>query len=149
MVEQNAPSIATLAARFSEWLNGTYPPELDTEALHWRRISKVCEEAGEVREALGAWFHENPRKPQGSVDDVVAELADCVGAALGAIEHLTGHGGRSLEIATARVKFVCERVGVSTASSPECDRHRAWQDDTTGEFFCIDCGKTAAGEESA
>lgn len=105
--------IADMARQFSLWLNGTYPPNLDTEALHWRRVRKVSEEAGEVEEALGAWFHENPRKPAGTVEDVIKELADCIGAALGAIEHLTGHEGRSLEIATERVRFVCERVGVS------------------------------------
>ena len=107
--------ISDMARRFSLWLNGTYPPDLDPEAVHWRRVLKVAEEAGEVREAMGAWVQENPRKDAGSVEDVIKELADCVGAALGAIEHLTEHQGRSLQIATERVQFVCERVGVLAA----------------------------------
>jgi hypothetical protein len=104
--------IAVLARDFSHWLNGTYPSDLHEETVHWRRVLKVSEEAGEVRAALGAWVGENPRKDRGTIDDVIAELADCVGAALGAIEHLTGHSGKSLEIAAERMQFVCERVGV-------------------------------------
>jgi hypothetical protein len=101
-----------MAREFSLWLNGTYPSSLCAEAVHWRRTSKVAEEAGEVREAMGAWVGENPRKPQGTVDGVIAELADCVVSALGAIEHLTGHEGRSLEIATERARYVCKRAGL-------------------------------------
>ena len=104
--------IAAMARDFSLWLNATYPPDLDPEALMRRRVTKVCEEAGEVHEAVGAYWQENPRKPAGSLDDVIKELADCAGAALGAIEHLTGHYGESLRIVTERVQFVCERVGV-------------------------------------
>lgn len=123
-----ANHVATLARDFSLWLNGTYPPNLDAEAVHWRRVLKVAEEAGEVREAMGAWVQENPRKPAGSVEDVIKELADCVGAALGAIEHLTGHEGRSLDIATDRVRFVCERVGVRDRREPE------------DKAYCRSCG---------
>lgn len=114
--------IAQMARDFSLWLNSTYPPDLDQEAVHWRRVLKVAEEAGEVREAMGAWVHENPRKPAGTAEDVIKELADCVGAALGAIEHLTGHNGLSLEIATERVRFVCERVGVVGEADTQPER---------------------------
>jgi hypothetical protein len=146
-------ALPQMARDFSLWLNGTYPPDLDTEALHWRRVSKVSEEAGEVREALGAWFGENPRKDRGTVDDVIKELADCVGAALGAIEHLTGHEGRSLDIATERVRFVCERVGVRPAIASvgvsgsaddrrEANASQAPDTATPGEATCPTCGKT-------
>lgn len=97
---------------FSLWLNSTYPSDLAEESVHWRRVTKVTEEAGEVREAMGQWVGENPRKERVPVERVIEELADCVGAALGAIEHLTGHEGRSLDIAAERLRFVCERVGV-------------------------------------
>jgi hypothetical protein len=107
--------IALMARDFSLWLNSTYPEGLCEEAVFWRRVGKISEEAGEVREASGAYWQENPRKPAGPVDDVIKELADCVGAALGAIEHLTGHRGRSLDIATERVRYVCDRVGVQPA----------------------------------
>ncbi|GAC1521630.1 MAG: hypothetical protein NVS3B1_06050 [Marmoricola sp.] len=104
--------LAAMARNFSLWLNSTYPPDLDPEAWMRRRVLKVCEEAGEVHEAVGAFWAENPRKPQGPLADVIKELADCAGAALGAIEHLTGHAGRSLDIVTERVREVCQRVGI-------------------------------------
>lgn len=106
--------IAVMARNFSLWLNSTYPADLSEETVFWRRVGKISEEAGEVREASGAYWHENPRKPKGPLEDVIKELSDCVGAALGAIEHLTGHEGRSLEIVAQRIREVCERVGVPT-----------------------------------
>jgi NTP pyrophosphatase (non-canonical NTP hydrolase) len=105
--------VADYAAAFSRWLDSTYPADLDRETWMRRRVTKVCEEAGEVHEAVGAYWGENPRKPRGPIEDVLKELADCAGAALGAIEHLTGHEGRSLDIVTERVREVCERVGVT------------------------------------
>ena len=109
-------SVADMACAFSQWLDGTYPPDLDPEAWMRRRVTKVCEEAGEVHEAVGALWGENPRKDRGTVEEVIKELADCAGAALGAIEHLTGHEGRSLDIVTERVRQVCERAGVTPAA---------------------------------
>lgn len=105
--------VAALACAFSRWLDATYPPDLDPEAWVRRRVTKVCEEAGEVHAAVGAYYGENPRKPLGTIDDVITELADCAGAALGAIEHLTGHRGLSLDIVTARVREVCLRAGLA------------------------------------
>lgn len=105
--------VADMARTFSLWLNSTYPPDLDYEAHMRRRVTKVCEEAGEVHEAVGAFWQENPRKPAGTLNDVIKELADCAGAALGAIEHLTGHQGFSLDIVTERVREVCVRVGIT------------------------------------
>jgi NTP pyrophosphatase (non-canonical NTP hydrolase) len=101
-----------MCSAFSQWLDSTYPADLDPEAHMRRRVTKVCEEAGEVHEAVGALWGENPRKPRGSLDDVIKELADCAGAALGAIEHLTGHQGHSVAIVTERVREVCDRVGL-------------------------------------
>jgi hypothetical protein len=103
-----------MARDFSLWLDASYPDCLDPEAWMRRRVLKVCEESGEVHEAVGAYWGENPRKPRGPIEDVIKELADCAGAALGAIEHLTGHEGRSLDIVTERVREVCERVGIMT-----------------------------------
>lgn len=59
-------------------------------ALHWARVTKVCEEAGEVWAALSKWTGENPRKGAcGTREDLLGELGDTVSAALCAIQHLT------------------------------------------------------------
>lgn len=110
--QSHESDLVQMSRAFSLWLNSTYPPNLDPEAHMRRRATKVCEEAGEVHEAVGAYWQENPRKPAGPLSDVLKELADCAGSALGAIEDLTGHEGRSLDIVVERVRFVCERAGV-------------------------------------
>jgi len=51
------------------------------------RVAKVQEEAGEAIAAMIAYQHVNPRKPAGSIDDVIDELADVALTALCAIEH--------------------------------------------------------------
>ena len=62
----------------------------DPMANRWRRVTKVCEESGEVWRALSAWDGENPRKGAcGSREDVMEELADTACAALFGIQHLT------------------------------------------------------------
>jgi hypothetical protein len=59
-------------------------------AAHWARVTKVCEEAGEVWAALSKWTGENPRKGVcGTKDDLLGELGDTASAAICAIQHLT------------------------------------------------------------
>ena len=59
-------------------------------ALHWARVTKVCEEAGEVWRALSKWTGENPRKGVcGTEEDLLGELGDTASAAICAIQHLT------------------------------------------------------------
>jgi NTP pyrophosphatase (non-canonical NTP hydrolase) len=58
-------------------------------ARHWARVTKVCEEAGEVWQALSKWTGENPRKACGTKDELLGELGDTLGAAICAIQHLT------------------------------------------------------------
>ena len=67
-------------------------PEYQEQPLagHWARITKVCEEAGEVWEALSKCTGENYRKGVcGSWDDLLDELGDTVSAAACAIQHIT------------------------------------------------------------
>jgi NTP pyrophosphatase (non-canonical NTP hydrolase) len=52
------------------------------------RVGKLTEETGEAMEALIAWQNLNPRKPAGSFDDVLTELADVALAAFIAIYSL-------------------------------------------------------------
>jgi NTP pyrophosphatase (non-canonical NTP hydrolase) len=59
-------------------------------ALDWARVTKVCEEAGEVWRALSKMTGENPRKGVcGTEDELLGELGDTVSAGLCAIQHLT------------------------------------------------------------
>lgn len=63
---------------------------LDSDtAMLWRRVTKVCEESGEVWKALSRATGENPRLGvSGGMDDVLGELGDTALAALLAIQHV-------------------------------------------------------------
>ena len=59
-------------------------------AADWARVTKVCEEAGEVWAALSKLTGENARKGVcGTEDELLGELADTAMAAMCAIQHLT------------------------------------------------------------
>lgn len=86
----------------------------DREALTWHRVAKVAEEAGEVIDAMIQASGGNPRK-QAHVDDyepVLKELLDTAVAALGAVEHLTGHRGHATVLMDQHVRRVAERAGL-------------------------------------
>lgn len=74
----------------SAWIDGTPTNQArDPEAVMWSRVTKVCEESGEVWRALAAAVGENPRKGvHGSLADVVDELLDTASAALAAVAHI-------------------------------------------------------------
>jgi NTP pyrophosphatase (non-canonical NTP hydrolase) len=111
-----ASDTAREIAAISEWLDGSYPEDLDPETLRWRRCAKVCEEAGEVIQAIGGVSGENPRKGvTHTVDDLIGELLDVAVAALGAVEHLTGARGRSLDLMSDKVRYVINRAGLVTS----------------------------------
>ena len=100
--------------RLSQWVD-QHPrnAERDPEALGWHRVTKVAEEAGE---AVGAWLlytGGNPRKDLGPLEDVIGELYDTAVAALGAVEHLTGHQGTALAGLVAKIDRVATRAGVA------------------------------------
>lgn len=58
-------------------------------ANDWRRVTKVCEEAGEVWKALSRATGENPRLGlSGDMNEVRGELGDTAFAALLALQHL-------------------------------------------------------------
>lgn len=84
--------ILDIAKLTSDYLNGNVPAYYKDNKLanDWRRITKVCEEAGEVWEALSKATGDNPRKPHtGNYDDVLKELGDVAFAAICAIYHIT------------------------------------------------------------
>lgn len=81
-------------------------------AAHWARITKVCEESGEVWRALSKWTGENPRKGVcGTRDDLLGELADCVSAAMCGIQHLTKDTDETWEIVSAA--FIRARIRIA------------------------------------
>jgi len=110
MNQPNAVADALVA--LSRWIDDGNDHR-DPEARTWGRISKITEEAGEVIAAYIGATGQNPRKGvTHAVKDVCEELLDVAVTALGAIEHLTQHGGDSLDMLDAKIIHVAERAGV-------------------------------------
>ena len=96
--------------RLSQWIDDGNS-ERDAEALMLHRIIKVTEEAGEVVSALIGYLGANPRKGVTHVrQDVIDELLDVAVTALGAVEHLTGNEGRSIDALFDKIERVAARV---------------------------------------
>lgn len=106
------PSIDNLAREISDLLNASYAPDADRELVLWRRLTKVSEEAGEVQDALRGWVGENPRKGVTHTrSDVITELLDCAGAALGSVAHLlTEEEPAITDLLRERLEFVASRL---------------------------------------
>jgi hypothetical protein len=80
-------------------------------AGHWARITKVCEEAGEVWAALSKCTGENPRKGVcGTWDDLLAELGDTASAAWCAVQHVTKDEARTAAVIVAAFEKAHRRV---------------------------------------
>lgn len=85
----------------------------DPEAQLWGRVSKVTEEAGESIAALIGYTGQNPRKGvTHQRADVIEELLDVAITALGAIEHIVGHDGYTLERLDRKIIAVASRAGL-------------------------------------
>ena len=81
-------------------------------AGHWARITKVCEEAGEVWKALSKLTGENPRKGRcGTEEELLEELGDTASAAWCAIQHITKDEARTAEVIVAALEKAHRRVG--------------------------------------
>lgn len=92
-------------------ISGSYPDGLDAEAHTWRRCLKVAEESGEVFAALSGMLGENPRKGvTHTSDDVIMELLDVAGAALGAVSYMTQERGDPLALLADRLTHVLGRL---------------------------------------
>lgn len=110
---------AARLAALSTWVD-SHPPnrDRDPEAQLWGRCAKVAEESGEVVQALIAATRQNPRKPQsGCVDDVVKELLDVAVTALGAVEHILGNDGGSLDMMFNHLAYLTDRVGLTVGDT--------------------------------
>lgn len=105
--------IGNSAARFSAWIDDSYPAELDPELVLRRRIGKISNEYGEVVDALEGYTGENPRKGVFDTrEHVMKELMDVAFAALGAWEHMDGNIGRSKEALEVHADFLLNRVNL-------------------------------------
>jgi hypothetical protein len=99
---------------FSAYLDGTYGPDVSAETATWRRVAKIGEEHGEVIEALLGTLGENPRKGfTHTTDDLIGELLDVAGCALGAVEHVIGNTGQSVVLLEAKLDYVLRRAGLA------------------------------------
>jgi hypothetical protein len=80
-------------------------------AHRWARVTKVCEEAGEVWRALSKLTGENPRKGVcGTEGDLLGELGDTASAAICAIQHLTKDPARTWAVVSAALIKARARV---------------------------------------
>jgi NTP pyrophosphatase (non-canonical NTP hydrolase) len=95
------------------WLDSDVSPDYRAQPLahDWARITKVCEEAGEVWRALSKETGENPRKGVcGTEDELLGELGDTVCAGLFAIQHRTKDTTRTLAIVATALAKARERA---------------------------------------
>ncbi len=100
---------------FSKWIDDTYPEHIvkGGELHARRRIDKLMEEVGEVGEALGGLYGENPRKGvTHSLHDVLEELLDVAVTALGAYESLAPNPGHTLDALDSKIISVGFRAGI-------------------------------------
>jgi hypothetical protein len=102
----------------STMLDASYPPHLCREAVDRRRIDKLMEEVGEVIASYSGMVGENPRKGQThhSFHDVLDELLDVAGCALGAYEHLTGNDGGSVIAFASQIMSKRDRLTAAIAA---------------------------------
>jgi NTP pyrophosphatase (non-canonical NTP hydrolase) len=99
----------------SRWVDGSpRNRDRDPEARLWSRVTKVCEESGEVWRALSAYVGENPRKGIGTQQDIEDELLDTAAAALAAVAHLHDNDPSVSPTAllSARLQATTIRAGV-------------------------------------
>ncbi len=114
-------------AKLSRWIDESPGyANLGAELHARRRIDKLMEEVGEVGEALGGWFAENPRKGRThSGDDVLAELLDVMVTAAGAFESLTGNRGIVVERLDEHMTKLLGRAGLESSDSTPGDSERS------------------------
>lgn len=99
-----------MLVELSEWVNAGNA-DRSPDALLWIRLCKPAEEAGEVISALHEATGANPRKSAvEGLDAVLEELLDTAVAALAAVEHCTGHAGRSLRLLDDKIRRVHDRA---------------------------------------
>ena len=95
-------------------LDSTASPDYQAQPLaqDWARVTKVCEEAGEVWKAMSRLTGENVRKGAcGSEAELLAELGDTVSAGLCAIQHRTKDLALTWKVVSAALIKAVDRIG--------------------------------------
>ncbi len=78
---------------------------------HWSRVAKAAEEAGEAIKAYILFTGNNPRKgEQGTIEDVLGELADTAFSAIFGIQHFTKDAEVTAEILEEALQKAMGRV---------------------------------------
>jgi NTP pyrophosphatase (non-canonical NTP hydrolase) len=111
--EPTLERVLTIIHNVDEWLDSDVAPDYRTQPLahDWARITKVCEEAGEVWKALSRETGENPRKGFcGTEDETLGEVADVVCSGLFAIQHRTKDNARTAEVVMASLEKAAKRA---------------------------------------
>lgn len=106
---------AVRVAALSRWVDEA-PVNVakDPEAVTWHRVCKVAEEAGEAVKEMVGLSGGNPRKGVSSTNEaVIEECLDAAVAALGAVEHLTGNRGYSVNLLFGKIEKVYSRAGLA------------------------------------
>ncbi len=99
---------------FSAWLDATYP-DMPVELRLRRRVDKIAEEFGEVMEAVGGLYSENPRKGHThDLADIRYELLDVATTALGAVAHTYENDARVdvLDLLDEHIREVAGRADI-------------------------------------
>jgi hypothetical protein len=85
-------------------LDAAAPPEYRDNPLanRWRRVTKVCEESGEVWRALSGLTGENPRKGVcAAEEDLLGEMGDAVSALVCGIQSVTKNTDKTWAVVSA------------------------------------------------
>jgi hypothetical protein len=106
-------------------LDSSASPDYQAQPLaqDWARITKPCEEAGEVWKELSRLTGENVRKGKcGSRAELLAELGDTASAAICAIQHITKDTDAAWAVVSAAL--IKARTRVALSGPCHCGRPR-------------------------
>lgn len=114
-LEEMLDAIVLMDAHLDSAANPDY--QAQPLAQDWARVTKVCEEAGEVWQELSRLTGENPRKGAcGTLEELLAELGDTAAAALLAVQHLVKDRARTLAVLSAALEKARSRALAGAAS---------------------------------
>ena len=101
------------------YLDSSASPEYQAQPLaqHWARVTKACEESGEIWKALSKLTGENPRKGFcGTEEELLEEMGDTASAAICGIQHITKDADVTWAVVCAA--FIKARHRVAEQSRP-------------------------------
>jgi phosphoribosyl-ATP pyrophosphohydrolase len=118
-------------AVIDDYLDSHRNPEYIEQPLanDWARVTKICEEAGEVWLALSKRTGENYRKGVcGSEEELLGELADCVSAALCGIQHRTKDIAATWAVVSSAFLKARDRINANAAADEITRLTEGWDE---------------------